>query len=295
MNSKELFARRGVGLYRPLALVNTSTKKVCRFPDPTSLYWRHFTYNSRMSSGNEANQFGGNRHFETTQWSVVRAVGAQDSKAASSALQDLCQTYWFPLYSYVRGQGNDANSAADLTQAFFADLLQRDDLKKVDPDLGKFRSFLLVAMKHFLMNQWDKASAKKRGGGKLPLSLDFEAADNRFRLEPAHAETPESIYQKQWAITLLDRVHNKLRSEFADRGKAHQFDKLQSFLAGKNKEETIASAAAHLAMTESAVKVTLHRMRRRFGEILRSEIEQTVATPEEIDTEIQQLFDVLRK
>jgi DNA-directed RNA polymerase specialized sigma24 family protein len=247
-----------------------------------------------MTNGNESDQFGNKRKFATTHWSIVRAVGHEDSQAASSALQELCQSYWYPLYTFVRRQGHDANEAADLTQAFFADLLQREDLKKVDPELGKFRSFLLAALKHFLINQWDKAHAQKRGGGHIPLSLDFERADCRYRLEPSHATTPELIYQKQWAKTLLDRVHQSLRIEFADRGKAHQFDKLQKFLAGKNEEQTLASAAAQLSMTEVAVKVALHRMRQRFGDLLRAEIQQTVATPEEIDSEIQQLFDVLR-
>jgi len=173
--------------------------------------------------------------------------------------------------------------------------LQREDLKKVDPGLGKFRSFLLTALKHFLINQWDKAKAQKRGGGISPLSLDFGVADNRYRLEPAHDQTPELIYQKQWAKTLLERVRQDLKAEFAKRGKAHQFDKLQNFLAGKNSEETLGAAAAQLEMSEVAVKVALHRMRQRFGELLRIEIEQTVSTPEEVDVEIQQLFDVLRK
>ena len=244
-----------------------------------------------MSSGN---QFEGNRQFATTQWSVVRAVNNKNTVAANHALQELCQTYWYPLYTYVRRQGNDANTAADLTQAFFADLLQREDLKKVDPSLGKFRSFLLAALKHFLLNQWDKAKAQKRGGGKSPLSLDFGEADDRYRLEPSHDQTPDVIYQKQWAKTLLDRVTASLRSEFAGRGKAHQFDKLQKFLSGKNSEETLGDVAGQLSMTEVAVKVAVHRMRQRFGEILRIEIANTVSSEEEIDAEIQQLFDVFR-
>ncbi len=248
-----------------------------------------------MSDGNEAEKLGGNRQFATTHWSIVRAVNHENSGAASNALQELCQIYWYPLYTYVRRQGYDADSAADLTQAFFADLLQREDLKKVDPELGKFRSFLLTALKHFLINQWDKAKTRKRGGGKPVLSLDFRAADDRYRLEPSHNQTPDLIYQRQWARTLLSRVQMDLRAEFAKRGKAHRFDKLQHFLAGKNDEETLAMAANELEMTEVAVKVALHRMRQRFGEILRAEIEQTVSTPEEVDAEIQQLFDVLRK
>lgn len=244
-----------------------------------------------MSSGN---QFEGNRNFASTQWSVVRAVNQENVAEARSALQELCQTYWYPLYTYVRRQGNDANAAADLTQAFFADLLQRDDLKKVDPSLGKFRSFLLTALKHFLINQWDRAQAQKRGGGRSPLSLDFGEADQRYRLEPSHAQTAEVIYQKQWAKTLLERVNQCLRAEFAERGKAHQFDRLQKFLSGKNSEETLAQAAHQLEMSEVAVKVAVHRMRQRFGEILRAEIEQTVSNSEEVDGEIQLLFEVLR-
>lgn len=244
-----------------------------------------------MSSGN---QFNDNRQFATTQWSIVRAVNNDNIAAANSALQELCQTYWYPLYTYVRRQGNDANTAADLTQAFFADLLQREDLKKVDPELGKFRSFLLAALKHFLLNQWDKAKAQKRGGDKIILSLDFGEADQRYRHEPAHAQTPDMIYQKQWAKTLLERVTDKLRAEFAEKGKAHQFDKFHKFLSGKNNEETLGEAAAQLSMSEVAVKVAVHRMRQRFGEILRTEIANTVSSEEDVDREIEQLFDLFR-
>lgn len=252
------------------------------------------SYNASMSSGNDDDSGRNNRQFATTRWHIVCAVGDENSQTASTALQELCQIYWYPLYTFVRRQGLDSNTAADLTQAFFADLLERQDLKRVDPGLGKFRSFLLRAMKNFLNNQWDKAKAQKRGGGKSPLSLDFQAADDRYRLEPSHDQTPELIFQRQWAKTLLDRVRDELRSEFASRGKGHQFDRLEKFLAGKSDEETLAEAAAQLAMTEVAVKVALHRMRQRFGELLRAEIQQTVATPDEIQPEIQQLFEVLK-
>ena len=248
-----------------------------------------------MSDENRASPFDGKSQFATTHWSMVRAAGAANSPAASSALQELCKIYWYPLYSFVRRQGRDANEAADLTQAFFADLLQREDLKKVDPQLGKFRSFLLAALKNFLINQWNQAKAQKRGGGKTPLSLDFNSADSRYRLEPADAQTPETIYQKQWAQTLLEQTKTILRSEFSRRGKAHQYDKLQDFLAGKNDEATLSTVAAQLSMSEVAVKVSVHRMRRRFGEILREQIQQTVASSEEIDGEIQQLFEILKK
>ncbi len=247
-----------------------------------------------MSNEKDAGKPVNDGQFATTRWNMVCAVGDDNSQAASTALQELCQIYWYPLYIFVRRQGHDADAAADLTQAFFADLLERQDLRRVDPRLGKFRSFLLRALKHFLANQWDKAKAKKRGSGKSPLSLDFEAADNRYRMEPSHDQTPELIYQRQWARTLLDRVRNELRSEFVARGKGHQFDRLEKFIAGKNDGETLVSAAAQLDMTEVAVKVALHRMRQRFGELLRAEIQQTVATSEEIQAEIGQLFEVLK-
>lgn len=244
-----------------------------------------------MNSGNHQPN---HRSFATTRWNLVCAVGDGNDQTATTALQELCQIYWYPLYTYVRRQGQDADSAADLTQAFFADLLERQDLKRVDPSLGKFRSFLLRSLKHFLHNQWDKAKAQKRGGGQFPLSLDFKNADSRYQQEPAHQQTADLIYQKQWAKTLLERVRQELRSEYASRGKAHQFDRLEVFIAGKNSEDTLGSAAAELKMTQVAVKVAVHRMRQRFGELLRTEIQQTVASPQEVQSEIQQLFEVLR-
>ena len=251
-------------------------------------------YNEIMSSGSDQGAVQPNRQFASTRWSVVRAAGGDDSKVARSALQELCQSYWFPLYAFVRRKVNDSDSAADLTQAFFADLLQRDNIKQVNPELGKFRSFLLASLKNFLNNQWDKQRAQKRGGGKAVLSIDFAQADDRYSLEPAHADTPERCFEKQWALELIDRTNQELRREFEKRGKVHQFDTLQPFLAGKNESSTFAIAAATLEMTEVAAKVTVHRMRQRFGELLRTEIANTVGDPAEIDSEIQHLFESLK-
>ena len=251
-------------------------------------------YNKNMSSDQQLKPFSGKKEFATTRWTMVCAVGGENTQEAASALQELCQTYWYPLYSFVRSKGLAAEEAADVTQAFFADLLKREDLKRVDPEKGKFRSFLLAAIKHFLLNHWDKQKAQKRGGGKSPLALDFSAADSRFRLEPAHSATPETIYQRQWAQTLLERVQNRHRKEFEERGQSHRYERLHLFLAGKNAEETLAAAAKQLSMSEVAVKVAVHRMRQRFGELLRMEIAQTVSEPGEIDEEIQQLFELLR-
>lgn len=235
------------------------------------------------------------KEFATTQWSVVRAAADSDVETARSALEELCQIYWYPLYSFVRFQGEDSSTAADLTQAFFADLLQRQDIKKVDPDLGKFRSYLLASLKNFLNNQWDKKRAQKRGGDRLKISLDFHDADQRFLETPADGLSPEQCFERQWALTLLDRVRSAVRTQFSKRGKAHVFDTLQVFLAGKNQESTIAQAANRLGMTEVATKVAIHRLRTQFGEQLRAQIQATVATESEIEDEIQHLFEVLSR
>ena len=234
------------------------------------------------------------REFATTHWSLVRAAAEQDSTVAKSALQQLCQTYWYPLYSFVRFKGYDASSAEDLTQAFFADLLAREDIKKVEPNLGRFRSFLLAALKNFISNQRERENAQKRGGGTAPLSLDFQFADRQFQNQPANDQTPESAYQQQWALTLLEKVKNQLQREFEKRGKAHVFQRLHPFMGGKNPESTLAEAAEELGMAEVAVKVAVHRMRTRFGELLRSEIQETVDGPDEVDDEIKQLFSALQ-
>ena len=246
-----------------------------------------------MSSGNSSTA-GKQYDFATTRWSMIREAGAEDSDVANSALQELCQQYWYPLYTFVRRQGHDSNSAADLTQAFFADILQRRDLETADPELGRFRSFLLASVRNFISNQRDKDRAQKRGGGKKPLSFDFQDAEGRYLQHPAENSTPESLFERQWAMTLLGRVEDRLRKEFEKRGKAHVFDELKIFLAGKSRESTLAAAAAGLSMTEVAAKVAVHRMRARFGELLRSEIQATVESDDSIDAEIQHLFSVLQ-
>ncbi len=232
--------------------------------------------------------------FATTKWSIVLAAAGNETSDSRDALENLCQTYWFPLYAFVRKQGRDANESADMTQAFFASLLERNDLKNVRPDKGKFRSFLLASMKHFLINQFDRQQAVKRGGSKIIVSIDATAAENRYRLEPFHELTPETIFEKQWALAILDRVKALLADEYASRGSGKRFSKLQIFLAGKTDESSIVRAAEELGMTEVAVKVAVHRMRSRFRDLLRAEIAGTVDAPEEVDAEIRHLFDVLK-
>jgi RNA polymerase sigma-70 factor (ECF subfamily) len=247
-----------------------------------------------MSSGNDPTVDGPKRNFATTHWSTVRAAGDDDSGVAKSALQQLCQTYWYPMYAYLRQQGYQADAAADLTQGFFADLLERKDITRVKRELGRFRSFLLASLKHFVINQWDRQRAQKRGGVKILLSIDFRTADDRFCHEPHHEMTPDRVYEKQWALTLLDRTRAALRREMERRGKAHQFDQLQVFLAGKSDEGILSDVARKLEMSEVAAKVAVHRMRQRFGELLRAEIRQTVDSPADVDAEIQELFETLR-
>jgi len=236
----------------------------------------------------------GKRHFATTRWSIVLAAGRDSSPEAKTALVTLCETYWFPLYAFVRRQGYDAQDAQDLTQGFFTRLLEKKDLRDVQRELGKFRSFLLASMKHFLMNEWDRTQAQKRGGGQRMLSVDFDEAESRLRLEPSHEQTPEVIFEKQWALTLLDRVRAVLREEFVRAHKAEQFDRLHVYLTGEKSAVTYAEVAEELRISEAAVKMAVSRLRRRFHEGLRKEIAQTVATEDEVDDEIRALIDALQ-
>ena len=236
----------------------------------------------------------GKRHFATTRWSIVLAAGRDSSPEAKTALATLCETYWFPLYAFVRRQGYDAQDAQDLTQGFFTRLLEKKDLRDVQRERGKFRSFLLASMKHFLMNEWDRTQAQKRGGGQRMLSVDFDEAESRLRLEPSHEQTPEVIFEKQWALTLLDRVRAVLREEFVSAHKAEQFDRLHVYLTGEKSAVTYAEVAEELRISEAAVKMAVSRLRRRFHDRLRKEIGQTVATEDEIDDEIRALTDALQ-
>jgi len=206
----------------------------------------------------------------------------------------LCQTYWYPLYAFVRRQGYDAEEAKDLTQEFFLRFLRGNYLKKVKPSLGRFRSYLLAAIKHFLANEWDRASAKKRGGGQVPLSLDFQDAEGRYRSEPSHQLTPEKIFQKRWALTLLESVLKRLREEYAQSGKERLFDCLKQYLIAENGRVSYREVAQRLNMSEAAVKVAVPRLRKRYRRLLRLEIAQTVADPSEIEDEIKELFAALQ-
>jgi RNA polymerase sigma-70 factor (ECF subfamily) len=232
------------------------------------------------------------RSFTTTRWSIVLAAAHDSRPQAREALATLCGAYWFPLYYYVRRRGYRADEAQDLTQAFFATLLEKEYLDMADPGRGRFRSFLLASLSHFLANEWDRARARKRGGGKV-ISMDVADAESRYSLEPADDLTAERLFERQWAMTLLDQVLAELREELARDGKQPLFDRLKGFLGGEAPGASYGQVAAELGMTEGAVKTAVHRLRRHYRRLLRARIAQTVASAEEIDDEIRHLFAAL--
>jgi len=236
-----------------------------------------------------ASQMGG--AFALTRWTLVLAAAeGGDVSGSRKALGDLCAIYWFPLYAYVRRRGHDVPEAEDLTQEFFSRLLAKNYLADADRRKGKFRSFLLASLKHFLANEWDRKHAAKRGGGRAVLSLDLLGAETRYGpTEPVDHLTPDKIFERQWALTVLEQALARLRAEFAAEGKDELFGELKQFLTAAG-AESHAEVAAKCGMSEGAVKVAVHRIRHRYRQVLRSEIAQTVATPEEVDEEIRSLF-----
>jgi RNA polymerase sigma-70 factor (ECF subfamily) len=232
--------------------------------------------------------------FQTTHWSLVAAARDGSSPQARKALAELCEIYWYPLYAFIRRSGHGMEESRDLTQEFFARLLEKDYLAGVDREKGKFRSFLLTACKNFLANECDRAAALKRGGGCTIQSFDSTDAEKRFGQEPAHHSTPERLYERRWALMLLQNALGQLRREFQQAGKEAVFERLKGLLTGEKREERYADAAVTLGISESSVKVSVHRLRRRYGEILREQISRTLRNPSEIDAEIRDLFTALR-
>lgn len=221
------------------------------------------------------------------------SAGNQASPDSSRSLEALCKTYWYPLYAYVRRTGKSPQDAEDLTQAFFARLLEKEWLATADQARGRFRSFLLSSLKHFLANEWDKASAQKRGGHVRFLSLDSKAAETRFHHEPADTNAPDKQFDRRWALTLLDTVLTRLQQEYADEGKLGLFEHIKGTLGGDRASAPYARIASELDMSEGAVKVAVHRLRQRYRAILRSEIAQTVATEADVEDELRDLFAAL--
>ena len=222
---------------------------------------------------------------------MVLAAGADAaSTGAREALTALCETYWYPLYAFLRSRGHSAQDAEDLTQAFFARLLEKHTLRHADPARGRFRSFLLTSLTNFAANEHDKEAATKRGGGIPALSLEFENAEGRFQLEPATDETPERVFDRRWALTLLDRVLTRLRTEMIRTGKESQFEQLKTYLIGDQPQLSYAQTAKALGLSEGAIKVAVHRLRMRFRDLIRDEIAQTVSSPEEVEDELRHLW-----
>ena len=224
---------------------------------------------------------------------MVRAAAGGDETVSRDALATLCRLYWFPLYAHIRRRWHDTEEARDLTQEFFARLLEKDWLQAANPDRGRFRTFLLTSLDHFLANEWDRRRAVKRGGAVISLSLDFAEAERRLALDPAGGTTPEREFERRWALALLDQVLNRLREEYVSPEKAHLLETLQPYLARGSGNAPYRELALQLGMTEGAVKVAVHRMRQRFGFLLRQEIAQTLATIEDVDDEIRSLFAAL--
>jgi RNA polymerase sigma-70 factor (ECF subfamily) len=236
----------------------------------------------------------GDPEFHTTRWSLIVAAASEPSQKSQSALEDLCQAYWYPVYAFIRRRGHCPEDARDLAQDFFATLLEKGYLADADPQRGRFRAFLLTAVARFVSKQHDKAAAQKRGGGRQPLSLNFDDGESRYQREPAHDWTAERIFERRWALTLLDRTLAQLRGEHEQSGKLPLFDTLKVFLTGESGSPPLSRVAEQLDMTEGAVKVAVHRLRQKYREALRAEIAQTVAAQEDVDDELRRLLSALR-
>ena len=234
------------------------------------------------------------RRFASTRWSVVVAAGQRGSPESEAALATLCRLYWYPLYAYARRRLPNAADAQDLTQEFFSRLLEKDYLQQADRQRGRFRAFLLTAFKHFLSKEHERARAQKRGGGRTPLPLDFDGGERRYHREPSHEATPEALFERGWALTLLEQGLVRLREELARAGKERLFESLKGTLLVEDTPRSYAELAGELGMSAEALKVAAHRLRRRYRELIRAEIAQTVTTDEEIDDELRDLFAAVR-
>jgi RNA polymerase sigma factor (sigma-70 family) len=228
-------------------------------------------------------------YFVTTRWTVVLSAGRKSSTQSDRALNELCQTYWYPLYAYVRRQGHPKEDAEDLVQAFFARFLEKNYLEGLSIERGKFRAFLLASLKHFLANEWDKSNRQKRGGGVEHLSLDWQSADERYHLDPPDPSSPDKSFDREWALALLERVIHRLREECRRQGKASLFEQAKGYLMVGESAIPYAQAAHELQMEEGAMRVAVHRLRKRYRELLRDEIAQTLTDPAQVAEELRSL------
>jgi RNA polymerase sigma factor (sigma-70 family) len=246
-----------------------------------------------MMNGQTMHTVAGSSAFPTTRWTLVVAAGDPQRKEARSALVSLCENYWYPLYAYLRRRGYPADQAQDLTQEFFIRLLEGRYLDRADPEKGRFRSFLLVSLKFFVADEEDRLRARKRGGGML-VPMELSSGEERYQREPAHGETPERIFERRWALSMLDRVMEKLRKEFILHGRPEHFERLKGFLLGQP-DAPYAALARDMNTSEGALKVAIHRLRKRYRELFRLEIADTVADPAEVESELRFLAAVLSK
>jgi RNA polymerase sigma factor (sigma-70 family) len=246
-----------------------------------------------MTNGQTMHTLPGPSRFPTTRWTLVVAAGDPHRKEARSALVSLCENYWYPLYAYLRRRGYRADEAQDLTQEFFIRVLEGRYLDRADPEKGRFRSFILTSLKFFVADEEDRHRARKRGGGML-VPLEFSSGEERYQREPAHDETPERIFERRWALSLIDRVVEKLREEFVHHGRPEHFERLKVFLLGQS-DAPYAALAQEMNTSEGALKVAIHRLRKRYRELFRQEIADTVADPVEVESELRYLAAVLTR
>ncbi len=247
-----------------------------------------------MSSDGESPSPGGGKRFDETRWSLVQAAGETVNPKAQDALGELCQIYWPPVYAYIRCRGQDPEKAKDLTQGFFTLLLEKNYIKYARKDRGKFRSFLLTCVKRYMVNEWEREQALKRGGGHSIVSLDLETAEAfKYKLTPANPQTPEQIYDKLWAFTFVKQVLARLGKQMRRPKDRERFRALESLLTGESDTESYKDVGARLGMSEGAVKVAVHRLRSKFRELLRSEVAQTVDSSSKVDEEIRFLLQLV--
>jgi RNA polymerase sigma-70 factor (ECF subfamily) len=228
--------------------------------------------------------------FTTTHWTVVLAAGRRHTPQSDGALEELCRTYWFPLYAYVRRRGYNREDAEDSVQAFFARFLEKNYLAGLSAERGRFRAFLLASLKHFLINEWKKSRRQKRGGGETLLSLDWQTADTQFQVAATNEPSPDRAFDREWALALLAKVIGRLQTECTADGRAKQFAQLKIFLTAGKGAFSHAAAAKTLDMEETAVRVAVHRLRKRYRVLLRDEISQTLADESQVDEEMRALF-----
>ncbi len=235
----------------------------------------------------------GPSQFPTTRWSLVVAAGKPENNDSHAALVSLCERYWYPLYAYLRRRGHPPDQAQDLTQEFFLRLLEGRYLDRADPAKGRFRAFILTSLKYFVADEQDRQRAQKRGGGLLE-SLELSSGEERYQREPVSGETPERIFERRWVLSVLDRVMQNLRDEFVRHGRPEHFERLKPFLLGQS-EAPYAALARDMNSTEGALRVAIHRLRKRYRDLFRQEIADTVANPADIDSELRYLASILAR